>query len=800
MALRFSLSDIGGLAPTASTAQPSLPFPATTGPAADTGSAVPPQAPCNLPAVVMHTDGNVVRVEIVESAPEQQPRTQPTTAAVAVSAAPAIVAAERSGAAQSAYEQLKGEHQDVIREQLEFCQRLWTLWRGGGGLAFEAAYQAVAARVAKGDFPALAQRGKFSIGVVRRCWMRKLTDPQTGAPAWDLDRLAFQYRAGAVKQSIAKALPAAYTEIFSAMYLTRGCRSVRSVWEAAATKCLTEGLAARDEIPTLEQVKYYAQTKIPRRLVNLYRTPQAEKARVGGYILRKWRAPGEIWMMDHHRLDIYCKVPIPGKADEWCLIRPWITVVRDAAAGFILSVLVYADSAPNHEKIVECLYYALVVSGGVAPRYLVIDNGMDFLRRGLCTDMILRADAPADSALEALDRAFGDVEIEDGGQAHTISIARCLGVEVRRTRNYAGRQKPVERDFRNVAGDWAKLWPAWVYCGNSPSTRPSEAAGQDRKTRSEPRNYPSVQQAQDAIEAWLVRLHATPSNGRILKGMSPAQAWANRPTLARPALPERALQLACMIPQQRLVSVRPEGPSGADIMYKRWWYHGATDADCLALGTFCGDRTKQILIKTAFNVPTFDWDGKRLPIRIWAFTTDGRFVAACEAHEEFDALDASYIPEERDGFQAACRRINLIKAQDKRRREEATGGMTERNVRPTSPIAFAGLAGVPPAPQLTQGSDDTPHALVTAPAVPGPGRGRARITAPTAGSAADAGPFATSGNPSAESAPTVKSDPTMVADLAKLQKGDFGIERPEDRIAREAAALLREEEATNEHN
>lgn len=644
-----------------------------------------------------------------------------------IPAASAMVAAERDGAAQSAIELLPTRQKAVVLEQLEFSKAVWTLWRGGGGLTFEQAYNAVVARVARGDYKALAERGKFSLAVVRDVWLPKLTDKRTGAPVWDAHRLVFRYRDGGVKQAQTKALPASWCELFTARYLTRGVRSLRQVWEFACTRCIEEGMVAREDLPAYHQARYFAQHKIPRRLIDQYRVPQAEKAQIGGYILRKWRNPGEIWMMDHHRLDLRCKVPIPGHDDEWALLRPWITVVRDAASGFILAVLVYVDQAPNHERIVETLYRALVVAGGVPCRVLVIDNGKDFLRRGVCTDLVLRAAVDADSALDACDAALGDVEYEDRGDTFTHSVARELGIEVRRMRPYAGRQKPVERDFRNVAHDFAKLFPAWVYTGHNPVTRPSESPKEDQRVQREPRQYPSVQQAQDALEAWLARMHQMPSNGRLLRGLSPAQAWAGRPEPHRPPLPERALQLACLIPQKPLVGVKP-GPSGADIWHRGWWYWGATDADCLALAAYhASGPDKQVLIKTAFNDETFPYGNKRLPFRVFAFEPDGRFIAECHASEEFDALDASRIPDQAEGFRAACRRIALLKSQAKRQREGLTAGLTERKIGPVSTMEFAGLAGAQAPPQLPPGAESAPRALVAAPEVPGPGRGRARV-------------------------------------------------------------------------
>lgn len=704
-----------------------------------------PQKQLALPspaAAEPQTDGALALAPTLPDTSDPSDQTDPSDLLPVLSATHAVIAAERAGAAQSSQELLSTEQRALVREQLAFCRAVWRLWREVG-MPYEHAYNAEAARVAQGDYPALATRGKLSARTVRDVWLVKLLDEQTHRPVWDEQRLAPRYRAGAVKQAITKALPSGWTEIFTALYLTRGVRNVRSVWEMSCARALEAGGMVREDLPTYRQARYFARHKIPQRLQDQYRVPQKEKAAVGGYILRKWRDPGEIWMMDHHRLDIRVRVGIPGTENGWAIQRPWITVVRDAASAFIVSVLVYVDQAPNHELIVECLYRALVAAGGVPPRVLVIDNGKDFLRRGVCTDLVVRAASEADSALAACEAAFGEVEIAEDGAVYSLSIARELGIEVRRMRPYAGRQKPVERDFRNVAHDWAKLWPAWVYCGHNPVTRPSESPKEDQQMQREPLQYPSVQQAQDAIELWLGRLHATPSNGRLLKGQTPAASWAGRPATHRLPMAERSLQLACMIPQKPLVQVS-NGPSGADLWYRGWWYWGASDADCLALAAYAaGGPERKVLIKTAFSSPVFDYGKKRLPLSIYAFEPSGAFIAALDAAEEFDALDAGKIPDQAEALRAAFRRINLLKAQAKRQHETLTAGLTERRLGPASAAAFAGLAGVDAPPQLPPASDGSPRAAVSAPVVPGPGRGAARaVQAPCADSAEDTRPKA----------------------------------------------------------
>lgn len=752
--------------------QPALPFPATTGPAADV-FAPPPQAPCNTLAEAPQTLGSLALAVMPEQAPAMAPAPE---LPAPISAGVAVAARDRDGAAKSALELLPPAQRAIIEDQARMAKEMRNLVFDQG-VGWQPAFHAVAAHVLTGMYPALAERAAtrkraYSLGAVKK-WMDKLGALGPRPPAtWDMDRLAYRYREGAVKQSEAKALPEVFVRVFNAHYLTRKSPSIQVALDMSRATMHQMGMELPAGYPTYTQLRYHVAHRLPRRLIEKLRTPKAEKARLGGYLLRGKYAVGDIWIMDHHLLDLYTKVRMPD--GTWRLVRPYITVVRDAGSGYILSALIYADSAPNHKLILECLWNAIVFAGFVLPMIIYIDNGKDFLKHGVFTDAEIEQETAEADRIVGL---FADVTIQDGARVEKHSVGRELRIQVERAAPYKGRQKAVERDFRNVAHNFAKRFPTWVYRGHKPEARPQETpeSNEEKQFDNDPARFPTPDQVQLALAAWLPEYHNTPSNGRILLGRTPASVWAERKP-SRIPLDVRAVQLAMLIPLPSLYLVR-EGPSGADVWHQRWPYQGRTDADAIALRTRFRDTTAKVMLKVPFSTPTFAFGAKTLPMTLFAFEPDGRFVAELEAASEHPAFDASLGPD-RDKFHAACRIVNVIKAKDREERDRITGGLRERHlISPAGQILPIGAGAV------------------AAPVLPGPGRGRAKLQAHNADSAAaDASSLAPSGIPSAEPPPTVKSDPKMIEELETLLSGNFGLERPEVRIAREAAALLKEEE------
>lgn len=147
---------------------------------------------------------------------------------------------------------------------------------------------------------------------------------------------------------------------------------------------------------------------------------------------------------DGHRWDVFVKWP------EGHVARPMMVAFQDLYSGKILA---WRISETAHKGAVRLAFGDLVEEWGI-PDYCWLDNGRDFASKWLTGGtpnryrFKLRDDEPA-------------------------GIMTQLGVGVHWTTPYAGQSKPIERAFRDFAGDLAKHPKfAGAYVGNSPMAKP----------------------------------------------------------------------------------------------------------------------------------------------------------------------------------------------------------------------------------------------------------------------------------------------------------------------------------------
>src|SRR5690606_31943663 len=133
-------------------------------------------------------------------------------------------------------------------------------------------------------------------------------------------------------------------------------------------------------------------------------------------------------------------------------------------------------------------------SGWRPPRICVTDWGQDYRTKGL----------------------FEPLEL--CGRNYAIALA--LGIQHRKSRPYNGREKPVERDFREVCDIVHRDMPG--YLGNSPVARTHEAAA----ILAQPERLPTLEEATEALETRLARYHERRSAARITtENRAPIEAW-----------------------------------------------------------------------------------------------------------------------------------------------------------------------------------------------------------------------------------------------------------------------------------
>jgi transposase InsO family protein len=152
----------------------------------------------------------------------------------------------------------------------------------------------------------------------------------------------------------------------------------------------------------------------------------------------------EVVNADFHKWDVFVRFP-NGEID-----RPQMIAFQDIYSGKLLSWRI--DLNPN-KNAVRLAFGDLIERYGV-PSHCVLDNGREFASKWITGT--------------AKNRYRFKVKDED-----PQGLLVALGVEIHWATPYAGQSKPIERMFRDFAGDVAKH-PAFAgaYVGNSPMAKP----------------------------------------------------------------------------------------------------------------------------------------------------------------------------------------------------------------------------------------------------------------------------------------------------------------------------------------
>ena len=243
------------------------------------------------------------------------------------------------------------------------------------------------------------------------------------------------------------------------------------------------------------------------------------------YTQRKKPALPRQWVdADHHPCDHYVIFP------DGSIGRPWLTAIQDICTNEILGFRltkfkpVGRGSYPGANTIALTLRHA-----------------------------ILRKTDPSRSAQDDKDwPSYGLFENfyadlgRDFRSHHIRAICHDLTINIRHTRGYHGKSKPIERWFGVMELPLGRL-PG--YCGNSPGNNPyRQRIGPPRKPEEMRNELLTIEQYETAIYDWIVKeFHHRES--RALKGLSPMaalEAHVKNGFVAREVRDERVLDLLLM--------------------------------------------------------------------------------------------------------------------------------------------------------------------------------------------------------------------------------------------------------------
>lgn len=556
------------------------------------------------------------------------------------------------------------EEQRITLEKAEFVHLCWQIKRERRCNDKQAAQTVCALQAAR--FPELSSKGWLT-GRNLRNWRTQLGKKRGGEPDRDnYQALAPAYREGWKKRrETHPTLDAEFMILFMKLVRTQTKLTYAEAYRQAVALARKRGITD-ERHPSQGQVYDYLR-KIPKRLLERARLPGSKFAdKHGGFALLNWNCEvGEVLVGDHRILDLWVKVPDPNNPGQWIAQRPWMTAWLDIASNYMAHAIIYVDEYPNHRKIVEALYWAIRKMGNVPPAMLMTDNGKDYLKQGVLRDVTLQSFEEPTRGVNGrktlVEELFEDITLwEPNHTQHVHSVIRALGCQHFLADAYSGRQKPIERTFKDYQQGFDRLWNG--YTGNKTENRPDY--GRDFKGNIE--KLPSMQELTEAINNWLSGYHDRPNKGRRCQGKSPTEMWATR-TPQRAAMATDRLEWALLIPQKHTPKVRRNG-SGADVAFKGWPYCGVTDEDVLALRDH---YEQEVMIKIGPATPTIQYKQYTLYSVIGVFNLDGKYIATAKPNPEVDVFGKS--PEKAAIMAEVKRRIAIINKADREDLYQLTG-------------------------------------------------------------------------------------------------------------------------------
>lgn len=244
---------------------------------------------------------------------------------------------------------------------------------------------------------------------------------------------------------------------------------------------------------------------------------------------------GEIWVSDHHQLDVLCIAPDGSMKRAW--FTAWICMKSHKFLSWELAL-----GAPNSDRIINTFADAINQYG--IPNDVLIDNGKDYRARDF-----------------AGGRHTVKINVDE---ARARSITGQLGVKIHFALPYNAQSKPIERMFRYFTEWFAKRCPGYV--GRNTVERPAEQL-EKQIERGEILHF---KQINELLQFFVTEIfNQAPSQGKNHQGASPNQLFQTE----CPALPRvRAEALALL--RTRVSGTRTIGRNGIKDGEAADWYWG----------------------------------------------------------------------------------------------------------------------------------------------------------------------------------------------------------------------------------
>ena len=238
-------------------------------------------------------------------------------------------------------------------------------------------------------------------------------------------------------------------------------------------------------------------------------------------------------MSDHAQVD----VAVLDKSGK--VVFPWITAWRDFKTSKWLGWLLHCES-PNSDHIFQSFYYAANEFG--LPEDVYIDNGKDYRAKDF-----------------AGGRKVENVLIDE---KKSTAMLMLLGIKPHFALPYNAQTKPIERDFLKNKEFFSKHFVG--YRGGNITERPEKLKTEIKNGKIMP-----FEEFKKVFDDFVINvLNKMPSKGKVLKGKSPDQLFAEEFTVKK-TVSQDALMLFCMR-TSRAVTIGRNGVRDSALQFTYW--------------------------------------------------------------------------------------------------------------------------------------------------------------------------------------------------------------------------------------
>lgn len=271
-------------------------------------------------------------------------------------------------------------------------------------------------------------------------------------------------------------IPEEALAFFMNLYLDQNKRTMQTCYDLTRAAAVAHGW----QLPSFWAFQRKAKELDQHLLVWAREGDKAFDDKCTPYIERQYDLAGnELWVSDHHRLDVHC-------LHKGELKRPWITAWMDMRSRRFVAVLL--TPGPDQNTILSSFAHGAMRHG--VPEGVYLDNGKDYKAR----------------ALFSTDRE------------NFHSLAHRLDLVVHHAIPYNAKAKPIERAFRTFKQQFSTLWK--TYCGGKPDEKPERLAGVLKGLK--PGDVPTFQQLAAVLDDWIEYWYnERPHQGAGMEGRPP---------------------------------------------------------------------------------------------------------------------------------------------------------------------------------------------------------------------------------------------------------------------------------------